>query len=234
MGSNIENTTTGIGWLEKMLETVQKYHIWDFCKAFIVILFTALIVGFISNPTKIVEKIEKVRNKKHTEQIEWRLKNTSEIQGKMNKLMYSTSANRCVILSLHNGLNDINNIPYLRASAIFETTNNTYPIADYYQNCILSLIPFSHKLYFDGYFCGDIEDIKMVDKNLYHKLASNDCSHFCAVTIQGIEKPLGFIFLTYTEPQKHKCNEVLKKVQKTALELSVLLEINNKEKRWHN
>lgn len=230
--NNIENTEKGIGWLEKMLETVQKYHVWDFCKAFIVILFTALIVGFISNPTKVVEKIEEVRNKKHTEQIEWRLKNTAEIQGKMNKLMYSTSANRCVILSLHNGLNDINNIPYLRASAIFETTNNTYPIADYYQNCILSLIPFSHKLYFDGYFCGDIEDIEPMDRNLYHKLASNDCTHFCAVTIQGIEKPLGFIFLTYTEPQEHKCNEILRKVQKTALELSVLLEINNKEKRW--
>lgn len=231
--SNIENTNTGIGWLEKVLNLVTKYRIWDFLKAFIIILFTALVITFISNPIKVVEKIEEVRNKKHTEQIEWRLKNTTEIQGKMNKLMYSTSANRCVILSLHNGLNDINNIPYLRASAIFETTNNTYPIAEHYQNCILSLIPFSNKLYFDGYFCGDIEDIEPIDRSLYHKLASNDCTHFCAVTIQGIEKPLGFIFLTYTEPQEHKCNEILKKVQKTALELSVLLEINNKEKRWN-
>ena len=229
--SNIENTTTGIGWLEKVLETVQKYHIWDFCKAFFVILLTALIVDFISNPYAAFEKIEKVREEKHTEQIEWRLKNTAEIQGKMSKLMYSTSANRCVILSLHNGLNDINNIPYLRASAIFETINNTYPVAEHYQNCILSLIPFSHKLYFDGYFCGNIEDIEPIDKNLYHKLASNDCTHFCAVTIQGIEKPLGFLFLTYTEPQEHNCEEILRKVQKTALELSVLLEINNKDKR---
>ena len=231
MGSNIENTSTGIGWLEKVLETVQKYHVWDFIKAFFVILLTAFIVGFISNPYGVFEKIEKVREEKHAEQIEWRLKNSAEIQGKMSKLMYSTSANRCVILSLHNGLNDINNIPYLRASAIFETTNNTYPVAEHYQNCILSLIPFSHKLYFDGYFYGDIEDIEKIDRNLYHRLASNDCTHFCAVTIQGIEKPLGFLFLTYTEPQEHNCDEILRKVQKTALELSVLLEINNKDKR---
>lgn len=232
--SNVENTEKGLNFIEKALAMVEKYRLTTIFKAVFVVLIAAAVIGFIRNPNFIFEKAEEIRTKKHTEQIEWRLQNASEIQGKLDKLMYSTSANRCVILSLHNGLNDLNNIPYLRTSAIFETVNNTYPIAELYQNCMLSLIPFSNTLYSDGHFCGDVEEIEPIDKNLYHKLASNDCQHFCAVTIQGIDKPLGFIFLTYTEEQDHNCDEILKKTQKTALELAVLLEIRKEKERWFN
>lgn len=219
-----------LSWLDKALNIVEKYKIKTILKAFGLILMIALLIAFINNPTYIFDKWQEIQEREHTEQIEWRMSNTIEIQKKLDRLMFTTEANRCVVMSLHNGLNDVNNIPYLRTSAIFETVNNTYPISDEYQNCILSLIPFATTLYFDGYWCGDVEDLREIDKSLYHKLASNNCEHFCAVTIQGIEKPIGFIFLTYTDFPEHNCDKVLKEVQKTALELSVLMEIQKHQK----
>ena len=225
-----EKIEKGLGWLDKALQIVEKYKIKTIFKAFGIIIVLSLVIGFLKNPTWILEKWKEWEEDRHSEQMEWRMSNTAEIQKKLDKLMFTTNANRCVIMSLHNGLNDINNIPYLRTSAIFETVNNAYPISQEYQNCILSLIPFSHKLYYEGYFCGNVEEIKEIDKSLYHKLASNGCEHFCAVTIQGIDKSIGFIFLTYTEMPEHNCDKVLKEVQKTALELSVLLELQNYKK----
>lgn len=220
--TNIEN---GLTWLDKALQMVEKYKIKTIFKAMGIIVLVGLLIGLLKNPTFIFDKFAEWEKKKHTEQIEWRMSNTIEIQKKLDKLMFTTNANRCVIMSLHNGLNDVNNIPYLRTSAIFETVNNVHPISQDYQNCILSLIPFSNILYYENYWCGDVEELKEIDKSLYHKLASNGCEHFCAVTIQGIDKPIGFIFLTYTEMPEHNCDKVLKEVQKTALELSVLMEI---------
>lgn len=225
-----EKIEKGLGWLDKALQIVEKYKIKTIFKAFGIIIVLSLVIGFLKNPTWLLEKWKEWEETRHSEQMEWRMSNTAEIQKKLDKLMYSTSANRVVVLSLHNGLNDINNIPYLRTSAIFETVNNTYPISQDYQNCILSLIPFSHKLYYEGYFCGNVEEIKEIDKSLYHKLASNGCEHFCAVTIQGIDKPIGFIFLTYTEMPEHNCEKIKAEVQRTALELSVLLELQNYKK----
>lgn len=225
-----EKIEKGLSWLDKALQIVEKYKVKTIFKAFGIIIVLSLVIGFLKNPTWILEKWKQWEEDRHSEQMEWRMSNTAEIQKKLDKLMYSTSANRVVVLSLHNGLNDINNIPYLRTSAIFETVNNAYPISQEYQNCILSLIPFSHKLYYEGYFCGDVEEIKEVDKSLYHKLASNGCEHFCAVTIQGIDKPIGFIFLTYTDMPEHNCEKIKAEVQKTSLELSVLLELQNYKK----
>lgn len=217
----------GLGWLEKCLSIVEKYKFKTIFKAVAVILIIAATVGFLKNPTWIFEKMEEVRQKEHTEQLIKRTENNYKIQSSIEKLVYKTNASRCVIISLHNGLNDINNIPYLRGSAIYESMNeNVIPVSEQYQNVILSLFPFTNYLYFNDFWCGDLSELKKMDKSLYHRLAANDTSHFCAMTIEGKDKPIAFIFLTYTYDVEHSCVDVKKEVQHTALELSYLLELN--------
>lgn len=224
---DINNVNTGLGWIEKSLQIVEKYKIKTILKGVFVILIIAALIGLIKNPLWLYERIEEAKEKEHTEKLIERTENNYKIQSTIEKLMYKTNASRCVIISLHNGLNDINNIPYLRGSAIYESLNdNVIPVSEQYQNVMLSLYPFTNHLYFNDYFCGDLAELKKIDKSMYHRFAANETTHLCAVTIQGKEKPIGFLFLTYTYDVEHTCLDVKKEVQHTALELSYLLELN--------
>jgi hypothetical protein len=224
----MEKVEKGIGILEKALNLVEKYKLRTVFKGCFIILVIAGLIGFLNNPTWIFDKIEEEKQKDHTEQLVKRTENNYKIQSTIEKLMYKTNASRCVIISLHNGLNDINNIPYLRGSAIYESLNdNVMPVSEQYQNVMLSLYPFTNHLYFNDYFCGDLTELKQIDKSMYHRFAANETTHLCAVTIQGKDKPIGFLFLTYTYDVEHSCNDIKREVQHTALELSYLLELNN-------
>lgn len=223
----MENIDKGLGFLDRALEIVEKYKIRTIAKAVVIILVIAGVVGFIKNPLWLYEKIEQAKEKEHTEKLIERTENNYKIQTAIEKLMYKTNASRCVVISLHNGLNDINNIPYLRGSAIYESLNdNVMPVSEQYQNVMLSLYPFTNHLYFNDYFCGDLTELKQIDKSMYHRFAANETTHLCAVTIQGKDKPIGFLFLTYTYDVEHICKDVKREVQHTALELSYLLELN--------
>lgn len=222
----MDKTGQGLGFLEKALNLIRQYKLWDFIKAFIVIVMVSLMAYCITNPDKVFEYFKRAGDKAHDELIEHRLKNANKIQSAIDRLMYKTDASRCLVISLHNGLNDISNLPYLRASAIYESINdNIYPISEQYQNTMLSLLPFANHLYYNDYWCGDIDDLYEVDKTLYHKLSSNNVTHFCAATIQGTDKPIGFIFLTFTYEVNHDCETVKKELQHTALEVALLMEL---------
>ena len=224
---DINNVNTGLNWLDKSLQIVEKYKLRTILKGVLVILVIAALIGFIKNPLWLYERIEKAKEKEHTEKLIERAENNYKIQSTIEKLMYKTNASRCVVISLHNGLNDINNIPYLRGSAIYESLNdNVMPVSEQYQNVMLSLYPFTNHLYFNDYFCGDLTELKEIDKSMYHRFAANETTHLCAVSIQGKDKPIGFLFLTYTYDVEHTCKDVKREVQHTALELSYLLELN--------
>ena len=70
----------GFGWLEKALDLVNKYRIWDFLKAIFVILLIAGTVGFISHPTWIFEQYKKWEEEKHKENLEQRLLNNADMR----------------------------------------------------------------------------------------------------------------------------------------------------------
>lgn len=225
---DINNVNTGLGWLDKTLQIVEKYKLRTIFKAILIILLIAITVGFLKNPLWLYEHIEAAKEREHTEKLVERTENNYKIQSSIEKLMYKTNASRCVVISLHNGLNDISGIPYLRGSAIYESLNdNVIPVSEQYQNVMLSLYPFTNHLYFNDYFCGDLTELKKIDKSMYHRFAANETTHLCAVSIQGKDKPIGFLFLTYTYDVEHHCEDIKREVQHTALELSYLLELNN-------
>lgn len=226
----MENTTKGLGILEKILNLIRNYRLWDFFKAFMVMGMLGLMTFAITNPDKVFDYFSKAGKKTHDTLIEQRMENTHKIQQSIDRLMFKTGASRCLIISLHNGLNDINNVPYMRGSAIYESIDDgIYPVSDQYQDVMLSLLPFATHLYYNDYWCGNVDDLIEIDKTLYHRLSSNQATHFCATTIQGTEKPIGFIFLTYTFPPEHNCDEIKKEVQHTSLEVALLMNINRKK-----
>lgn len=219
----------GLNWFEKALQIVEKYKFKTVLKAIFYILLIAATVGFISHPTWIFEQYEEWKDKQHTEALNIRNNNNQKLQILSEKLLYKIGADRVMVLELHNGLTGNGGLPFSKCSATYEAIdNNIIPIANQYQDVNLSLMPFSYELFRQGYWCGDVETLTQYDRSLFYKMKSNGCEHFAACVIEGIDKPLAFLFVSFTNDvdEMHNCQEVRENIRHIAMEMAVLMEIN--------
>ena len=218
----------GLNWLDRGLSMVEKYKLKTIFKAFFIILLVSVLVGFISNPTFVFEQYKKWEDKQHTELIEKRLANNEKIHLTCERLMYKVGADRVMLLELHNGGSNIAGLPFLKASCIYEAMNEgVYPIADQYQQQQLSLIPFSSYLAQHTHWCGEVEDLESIDKTLHYRMMANGTKHFAAKCIHGVNTPVAFIFVSFSNvPEGHDCERVREEIRHAALEIALLLELN--------
>lgn len=224
----MEKTGTGINWLERIMTLVEKYSLRQFLKGFLIILLTAAVMWFITNPTFIFEKYKEWETKTHTEKLEKRMINNEKLHISTEKLLYKVNADRVMILELHNGLSSNAGLPFAKCSATYEAINDgIIPIADQYQDINLSLMPFATELFNYGYWCGDVKELMEIDKSLCYKMLGNNTSHFAGCVIQGVDKPIALLFVSFKEVNgEHSCNDIKEAINNTTLELALLLELN--------
>lgn len=223
----IDATDKGLSFIERGLAIVEKYKIKTIFKAVFVILIAAATVGFIKNPTCVFEWYEEWKEKQHQEQMDIRTINNEKIQHLLDKSLYKIGASRILLLECHNGNSGIGGLPFNKCSATFEVMDTAFPVASQYQDQQLSLIPFSSYLFKNGYWCGDIEELESIDKGLYHRMSANNTSHFAACVIEGVDKPLAFLFVSFDELNEiHDCVLVREQIRHISLEVALLLELN--------
>lgn len=226
--NNIENTSTAIGWFERVLELADKYRITTVLKSVFIILLIAGTVGFIKNPTWIFEKYQDWQDKQHIEKLAHRLEHNEKLHIMTEKLMYKVNADRVLLLELHNGNTGLGGFPFAKCSATYEALNDgIVPVAHQYQDLNLSLMPFASKLFDEGYWCGDTQDLKEIDKALCYRMLGNDTSHFAGIVIQGVDKPIAFLFVKFRDVAvEHNCDEIKRIIQENAFQIALLLELN--------
>lgn len=226
--NNIENTSTAIGWFERVLDLADKYRITTVLKSVFIILLIAGTVGFIKNPTWIFEKYQDWQDKQHIEKLAHRLEHNEKLHIMTEKLMYKVNADRVLLLELHNGNTGLGGFPFAKCSATYEALNDgIVPVAHQYQDLNLSLMPFASKLFDEGYWCGDTQDLKEIDKALCYRMLGNDTSHFAGIVIQGVDKPIAFLFVKFKDiGDEHNCAEIKRIIQENAFQIALLLELN--------
>lgn len=226
--NNIENTSTAIGWFERVLDLADKYRITTILKSVFIILLIAGTVGFIKNPTWIFEKYQDWQDKQHIEKLAHRLEHNEKLHIMTEKLMYKVNADRVLLLELHNGNTGLGGFPFAKCSATYEALNDgIVPVAHQYQDLNLSLMPFASKLFDEGYWCGDTQDLKEIDKALCYRMLGNDTSHFAGIVIQGVDKPIAFLFVKFKDiGDEHNCDEIKRIIQENAFQIALLLELN--------
>ena len=108
-------------------------------------------------------------------------------------------------------------------------------MASQYQNQNMSLIPFATFIFEKGYWCGNTDELIQIDRALYHKMKSNNTEHFAACVIEGIDKPLAILIVSFEKmpDEAHNCDEIRENIRHIAMELSVFLEVEKmmKEKQ---
>lgn len=221
---------TALGWLDRGLAIVERYRLKTIFKALFILALIAGFIAFLKNPTWIFEKYEEWKRKEHTIALEQRMANSEKLHVSSEKLLYKVGADRVMVLELHNGLENANGLPFSKCSATYEALEmNVSPVANQYQNVNLSLMPFVNEVFRKGYWCGDVDEIATIDKGLYYKMKSNGTEHFACCLIEGIDKPLALLFVSFKTPidsTLHDCSHVRENIRHIALEQALLLELN--------
>ena len=227
----IDNTSNVITWLERGLKLVKDYGIGRIITGALLIAFLSVIFWFIFNPTRAFEVYDEWKDRQHEALMDVRMENAPKIQSTIDKLTYKVGASRSVVLELHNGNESVGGIPFTKCSATYESLNvGTAPIAGYYQNQNLSLIPFATYLFNKGYWCGSMEELSEIDKSLCFKMKSNNTEHFAACVIEGIDnKPIAFMIISFDTQadslNNHDCVTNREYIRHVAMELAVFLEV---------
>lgn len=227
----VDNTDSVLDWIEKFMKLLKEYGPLKILFGMFMIAFISIFFYFVFNPGKVFEFYEEWAKIRHDSLLELRMDNAPKIQSRLDKLVMMTHASRAMILELHNGDTGNGGLPFSKCTATYEALNlNTYPIADQYQKVNLSLIPFATYLFERGYWCGDTEELQGIDKALYYKMKSNGTEHFAACIIEGIDKPLAFMIISFdTLPNEtHDCNTVREAIRHIAMETAVFMEVENR------
>ena len=224
----VDNTSNVITWLEKGLKLIKEYGVGRIITGALLIAFLSIVFYFIFNPTKAFEVYDEWKDRQHNILMELRMENAPKIQSSIEKLTYKLDATRTIVLELHNGNQSVGGIPFTKCSATYEALNiGQPPVASYYQSQNLSLIPFVTTLFKQGYWCGNIDELAKIDKGLAFKMKSNGTEHFTACVIEGIDKPLAIMIVSFdkTPNEIHNCSENREHIRHIAMELAVYFEV---------
>ena len=224
----IDNTSNVLSWLERILKLIKDYGIGRIITGALLIAFLSVIFWFVFNPTRAFEVYDDWKKSQHDVLMDMRLENAPKIQNLMDKLTYKVNATRTVVLELHNGSTGNGGFPFTKCSATYESLNvGAHPIANYYQDQNLSLIPFANYIFDKGYWCGNVDDLIDIDRALCLKMKANGTGHFSACVIQGIDKPLAIMIVSFDEMpnEHHKCESIRESIRHVAMELSVYFEV---------
>lgn len=220
----MEKVDTGLSWIDRALQIVDKYKFKTIFKAIGVIFLIAVVVGFINNPTWIFEQYEEYKKKEHSERVELAMKNSQLIQYEMDALRMKTNASRVVLLTFHNQKQTLSGVPYIYLTAQNESVDyGVTPVAEKYEVVKCSLYPFVNYIIQNEYFAGDIESLASIDKAIAYRMMGNDVTHCSIMNIEG-ESLLGVLVVTYTDDcENHNCKDVEMTVRKSATKIGILL-----------
>lgn len=232
----ITDTGLYLGWLESALNLVKQHGI---TKILIVTFLISLISTYfyiIFNPEAAFDAYDRWKQITHTELFDLRMENAPKIQNLIDKLTFKVDASRTMVLELHNGSDGVGGLPFTKCSATYESLNiGAHPVASQYQNQNMSLIPFATFIFDKGYWYGNTDELIQIDRALYHKMKSNNTEHFAACVIEGIDKPLAILIVSFEKipDEAHNCDEIRENIRHIAMELSVFLEVEKmmKEKQ---
>ena len=227
----INNSDHVLTWIERLLKLLKEYGPIKIIGATFLLIFMSAIVYFCFNITDAIKTYRLIQQEIHSELIDKRIEIGPKIQTLTDKLVFGVNASRVIVLELHNGNENTNGLPFSKCTATYESLNvGVMPISGQYQNINMSLLPFTMKLYHDGYWCGDTEKLLEIDRGLYYKFKSNGTEHFSACVIEGIDnKPVAFMIVSFDkcfeELNNHDCSITRDNIRHVAMELAVLLEV---------
>lgn len=223
-GSN--NVGNALNWIEKLGGLIKNIGLQNVIMT-IMVLFLVIVVGQAAfNPSGFIKRIEEVQIKQHTESVLKRIEADPEINAQMAALKAEISADRVIILETHNGGSNLTNLPFLYVDLTYCLPKKDMEwLEPEYKNIRLSRYPLAYHLYNEGYWSGPLEDMEVIDPELYLRIKKDGATYFGGVMIYGNDGvPCGLLCVEYTGSTENLVKgPIMKAVHKYSGILSPLL-----------
>lgn len=199
-----QNIDKGVGWLQKIIGLQKKYGFFSILKGLFILLVTGYVVFFALNPRYLLDKFETIQLEKHDKEVAKRFKTDAETRVTLNRLLNVLDADRAWFLDIHNGKKNLSTgLGYLYGDMLVEECGDGVESIEHdWQDIYLPKYPFIAKVYEDGYFWGNVDSIKSIDKSLYFKLKSNDVNEIAMMFLFNDDTPLGILGLSFCGDKK--------------------------------
>ena len=221
----------GIGWLQKLLNLQNKYGFFSIVKGLFLVLLGGYVVFFALNPKYLLERITKIQTEEHNNLIETRLRSDTEINNILSKLLSTADADRAWLIELHNGSKNLGTgLPFLYGSMRMEEVRDSiFHVDDEYSDFNLSKYKLIVKTLRDGFFYGNLEDVRLVDERLYYKFKANNVNEIALIVLYDCkETPIGLLGLSYCNGKLMQRQLVGKEIRKGGLQIASPLSLNGR------
>lgn len=216
----------GLGVLEKVVNFFSKHSVWQILKTVFLSVFIGYFIYFTLNPSIILDRIEKAKTEKHTEDITNRFTNTKTIQNEIKMLLNETSADRAILIEYHNSVQSLQGLPFAYGSLNFEeiSKNVEFYLGDEFSNFNTSKYSICNYLMDNPLWYGDITELESIDRRLALKLKASAVEYMVMIEIMGKEQPIGILVVTYTaNSQVPNLNSVISKMRQFEIRVAHLL-----------
>ena len=215
---------TALSWIEKISGMIKKSGLQNIFLT-LMVLFLTVVVGYVAfNPETIFEKMDQIKQEKHTESVLKRLNNEPRIREAVINLRSELDADRVYILETHNGGENLSSLPFLYVDLTYaEPRAQAAWMEDEYKNVRLSRYPWASEVYRSTYWSDDIENLDSLDPELYFRLKNEGAKFMAVMMLYGTYNPCGVVGVVYTDDD-HPDDEMIKRVMmRYASTLSTLL-----------
>ena len=196
----MKNAGTIISWLKPVSEFVKNSGIMGIVTTVLVIFITIIIGNIAIDPSGMIEKVERIREKKHTEAVVERMNNDVIIQDAIKNMRTELYADRVLVFETHNGGSSLNNLPFIYVDLSYEEKKQELPpLMDEYKNLRLSRYPFFSRLYRELYWYGPVEGMKEIDPSLYYRMSEDGDKYIAFQVTFGRQLVSGAICVVYND-----------------------------------
>ena len=139
-------------------------------------------------------------------------------------------ADRAWLIELHNGSKNLGTgLPFLYGSMRMEEVRDSiFHVDDEYSDFNLSKYKLIVKTLRDGFFYGNLEDVRLVDERLYYKFKANNVNEIALIVLYDCkETPIGLLGLSYCNGKLMQRQLVGKEIRKGGLQIATQLSVKD-------
>ena len=188
--------TSGLTWLEKILNLYKKYGMFSILKSLLILILISITLRICYNPTFIFDKYTEYITQKHNKELYKRAEYDQQVKNLLPIYLYKYNADRVWIIQYHNGIMD-----WQHGTMRFELCSpESKSIKNQYNNFNLTWINLPYYLRENEFFIGDLNQLNSIDPSLCIQFDKNNIKYIACVVIRDQnEYPIGVFGISWKD-----------------------------------
>lgn len=188
--------TSGLTWLEKLLNLYKKYGMFSILKSLLILILLSITLRICYNPTFIFEKYTEYITQKHNKELYKRAEYDQQVKNLLPIYLYKYHADRVWIIQYHNGIMD-----WQHGTMRFELCGpEIKSIKNQYNNFNLTWINLPYYLRENEFFIGDLNQLNSIDPTLVTQFDKNNVKYVaCTIIRDQSEYPIGVFGISWKD-----------------------------------